>query len=129
MRRFQPMFFLFLIVGPFVVIPYLIASPAFVTLRAAWNRTPKYVWRLAIVISIDFAFLVTQPSSPIFIGLDAPIPPSIAMSAGAASSIVETQIPYVNAALIFLFVLFPLSAASTYSTMLTRRKSLTQNDA
>ena len=118
--RFRPIFFLFLLLGPFVVLPVLVVAPAMVTFRAVWMKRPRFVWRCSAVLTVVLAFLVTQPSSPIFWRLDVPLP-SIQIS-GAVSWWFEMQRPYLNAAIIFLVVATPLSVASAIDTAVSRRR-------
>ena len=120
-RRFQPLFFLFLILGPFVVLPFLLLLPAVTTLRSAWNKRPVVLWRLATLASIVAAVMLTQLSSPMFLGLNSPIPPT-ATPDGPLHWMLELQRPYLNAAIIALFAFLPLSAVSTVQTLVDRRK-------
>ena len=123
--RFRPIFFLFLLIGPFVVLPFLVVLPAMVTFRAVWSKRPRFVWRLAAVFTILLAFLVTQPSSPLFWRLDVPFSPPNEIS-GGATWLFEMQRPYLNAAIITLAVALPLSMVSAIDTVLTRRRMSNQ---
>ncbi len=119
MSRFRPLFFLFLLLGPFVILPFIIISPAIITFRAAWSKHPRFIWRIAALCTIVFAILLTQPLSPLFWRLDLPIPPQISASDGV-SWLLEMQRPYVNAALISLAVAIPFCTASTIDTLIAR---------
>ena len=121
MSRFSPIFFLFLILGPFVVIPYLIISPTIVTFQAAWLKQPRFVWRSFAIVTIVLACFVTMPASPLFWRLDLPIPPQDPITNGL-SWLVEMQRPYLNAAIISLTIALPFSTASTIATMMSRRR-------
>ena len=125
-RRFQPLFFLFLILGPFVILPFLALLPALTTLRSAWNKRPAALWRSAVFASVVTAVMLTQPSSPIFLGLNAPILPSPTPD-GPIQWLLEEQRPYLNAAIISLFVFLPLSAVSTLQTLMERREITTDS--
>ena len=118
--RTAPVFFLFLILGPFVVLPFLIVTPAIVTFRAAWSKQPHFAWRLSAACTITLALLLTLPSSPLFWRLDLPIPPQDPFL-GGFSWMLEMQRPYLNAAIISLAIALPLSAASTIATKMTQR--------
>jgi len=57
----RPIFFLFLVLGPlafgpFVVIPFLMVQPINVTFRAAWKKSPAWIWRMAVVASVLLSF-------------------------------------------------------------------------
>lgn len=117
--RFRPLFFLFFILGPFVVLPFLIISPAIVTFRAAWSKQPRLLWRFSAVCTIVLAVLITQPSSPLFWRLDFPIPPQDQIS-GGLSWLLEMQRPYLNGAVLSLAVAMPFSAASAIHSVRTR---------
>ena len=120
--RFRPVFFLFLLLGPFVVLPILVVAPALVTFRVVWMKQPRIMWRCWAVGTVVLAFLLTQPSSPLFWRLDMPLPPPREVSDGA-SWLIEMQRPYLNAAIIFLGVALPLSMASAVDTIISRRRA------
>ena len=119
--RFRPVFFFFLLFGPFVVLPLLVLSPTIVTFRAVWSKRPRFAWQFSAVCTIVVGVLVTQPSSPLFWRLDLPLPPPSQISDGA-SWLIEMQRPYLNAAMIFLVVALPLSLVSAIDTIMTRRR-------
>ena len=119
--RFRPVFFLFLLLGPFVVLPLLVLAPAMVTFRGVWLKRPRFAWRLSAVSTIVLAFLLTQPSSPLFWRLDLPFSPPTQIS-NVVSWLYEIQRPYLNAAIISLAVATPLSLASAVETVLARRR-------
>lgn len=119
--RFAPVFFLFLIFGPSVILPTIVLLPAIVTLSAAWSKRPRFIWRTATAATIVLAFLITQPTSPLFWRLDLPIPPQ-ADFPHWAPWLVEMQRPLLNAAIIASAIALPISAASATATALSRRK-------
>ncbi len=124
--RYHPIRYVFLAAGPFVVIPYLVLMPVIVTLRSAWNKRPRALWRMATVVSTSVALMVTCPPSPFFIGLDRPIDPSMFYDRSSYMmslwNLLGWQCVLVNAALIASVVLFPVSAASTVATIVSRRR-------
>ena len=122
----RPIFFLFLVLGPlalgpFVVIPFLMVQPINVTFRAAWKKSPTWIWRLAVVVSVLLSLAITMPLSPLFIGLDGPIP--LAGGAQYELLILLPQLVVINAALVASIVCFPVAAASTFHTMACRKRS------
>lgn len=125
----RPIFFLFLVLGPFVVLPYLILSPARVTLSAAWRKTPTLYWRIAVCLSVFTAMVITCPASPVFLGFNVPFTISAFGSANAGmeplwSVIVWPQLLLLNASLIGLVVCLPVSAASTIHTHMKRKREM-----
>ncbi|MDB4766455.1 hypothetical protein OAG71_02075 [bacterium] len=111
---------MFLILGPFVVIPYLIIRPVQFTLSAAWRKPPVWAWRFAVLISVLVSIIVTCPSSPIFVGLNAPIP----IDMNDLTSLVNQQILFVNAALIASVICLPVCAVSTIHSFVTNKEKL-----
>ena len=116
----RPIFFLFLILGPWVVIPYLIICPVQFTLSAAWRKPPVLAWRFAVLMSVLVSILVTCPSSPIFVGLNAPIP----IDMKDLTSLVNQQFLFVNAALIASMICLPVCAVSTIHSLGTNKRIL-----
>ncbi|MEO9594975.1 hypothetical protein [Rhodopirellula bahusiensis] len=114
---FRTVWILFLVAGPFVVLPYLILMPSITVTRAAWNSKPVLVFRPAVYISVVIAILVTFQPSPFPFGLDGPLSPRLVADPDTMPlmlySVLRTQIQLVNAAMIAACVLFPVNAAHT----------------
>ena len=123
--QFRPVFFLFLLFGPFVVLPSLVLAPVIVSLSAVWAKQPRIAWRSLAVCTIVLGILLTQPSSPLFWRLDVPFPPPTQIN-DAASWLLEMQRTYLNAALIFMAVATPLSVVSAIDTVIARRRAANQ---
>ncbi|MEM6689617.1 MAG: hypothetical protein AAF664_09335 [Planctomycetota bacterium] len=121
-KLFRPLLFLFLLFGPFVILPSLMLSLTVVSLRAAWSKQPRVAWRISVASTIVFAFFATHPTSPFSWRSDWPIAPQYPTSIGTLW-LVEMQRPYLNAAIIGLLVAMPLSATSAIDTAIRRRRN------
>jgi hypothetical protein len=113
---FRPLFFLFLLIGPAVFLPCLLLTPAVICLRSAWSRSPTWAWRTAVVITLITCFLLTGPTSPLFIGLDWPLsaevlPESFWQTQYVLAELTWAQMRLVNASLIAILVCFPTTLA------------------
>lgn len=115
----RPLYFLFLILGSIVVVPYLMTRPVQVTLAAAWRKCPALLWRPAVIVSVLLACLVTLPGTPLFVGLGGPIP----LAGVQAYPLFLGHMLMINAVLIGMLVCLPVSAASTLHTYLVRKQA------
>ena len=109
-----------------MVIPYLMLFPVQVTFAAAWRKSSRWLWRVSVVVSVLIAIVITCPGSPWFQGLGSPIPLPEADLSGfdfgsMETSILRPQLMLINAALIALFVCFPVSMASSIDNWMHRK--------
>lgn len=124
-RRYRPIFVLFLICGPYVLVPFLLLLPAMTSLRAIWHKSPT--WRFAVIAFMLFAVAVTGPLSPTYLNAEF-FPFRVpATRRDGWNSLLAWQIPGVNRALIANCVFLPLTTISACETLLRRRKQSSIN--
>ncbi|MBB3210599.1 hypothetical protein FHS27_006447 [Rhodopirellula rubra] len=122
--QFRTVFIVLLVAGPFLVLPFLALMPALSVSRAAWGNVPRLPWRIAVSLSVVAAFLLTLPHSPMFVGLDGPIPLDFfdgCIGAGnALSDLVATQCYFLNAGLLVALIMLPVNAAHSFANSKNR---------
>ncbi|MCA9209541.1 MAG: hypothetical protein KDA55_14350 [Planctomycetales bacterium] len=117
---------MFLFAGIFFVIPFMMLLPTQISLRAAWRRRPRFVWRAAVCMSVAVALLTMALASLLSIGLDGPIPlrwfPAKYGDYATIFTLPMCQCYLINVALLAVMVCFPLSAITTFHTIRERRE-------
>lgn len=110
-----------------MVLPFIVLMPSTLVARAAWQALPRLWWRTAILASATIAFLLTNPRSPIFIGLRLPV--ALIQTednlgwAMTTAGIVAVQFYFLNAAIIAALVLLPVNGVYTFVKLRRDRKS------